>query len=240
MDRGARDSSRQSSRCRQCVANSQPLAFLDFSSLCLRDVASWASTSSRPSAGSAVRAGLMPLLVGSGPRETATADSQSLSATFPPLPPSRGLGSRRRASGAAAGHLTFNFRSILAQTPCNTIHQPVAKPLKNQQDSKPALTYEPGGRKFESCRAHQINNLQPRVVAAQAFAFNSVPRMFFAGVARPTAGRNRPESAGCCREHLVEKQPSRRHPSAPDRQIGVWTKPLARRTLRVRRARPAG
>src|SRR6266436_4855696 len=30
-----------------------------------------------------------------------------------------------------------------------------AKHTKNQQDSQPASTYEPGGRKFESCRAHQ-------------------------------------------------------------------------------------
>src|SRR5688572_15833201 len=51
---------------------------------------------------------------------------------------------------------TFNPRSILARTPCNTIDHLGAKPLKNQQDAKPALTYEPGGRTFESCRAHQL------------------------------------------------------------------------------------
>jgi hypothetical protein len=29
-----------------------------------------------------------------------------------------------------------------------------AKGTKNQRDSQPALTYEPGGRRFESCWAH--------------------------------------------------------------------------------------
>ena len=30
-----------------------------------------------------------------------------------------------------------------------------AKPTKNQQDKQPALSYEPGGRRFESCWARQ-------------------------------------------------------------------------------------
>jgi hypothetical protein len=35
-------------------------------------------------------------------------------------------------------------------------HHPVrAKPTKNQQDTESALRYEPGGRRFESCRARQ-------------------------------------------------------------------------------------
>jgi hypothetical protein len=38
----------------------------------------------------------------------------------------------------------------------------------------PALAYEPGGRKFESCRAHQINNLQPRIFARRTVVNNSI------------------------------------------------------------------
>jgi hypothetical protein len=34
---------------------------------------------------------------------------------------------------------SFNSRSILAQTPCNIIHQQPAKPPWNQQDRQPAL-----------------------------------------------------------------------------------------------------
>ena len=56
--------------------------------------------------------------------------------------------------------LAFNSRSIHTQTPWNTADHRGAKPLKNQQDAKPALTYEPGGRTFESCRAHHNLNTQ--------------------------------------------------------------------------------
>jgi hypothetical protein len=45
----------------------------------------------------------------------------------------------------------------------NTGYQQVptqAKPLKNQQDAVPALSYEPGGRRFESCRARQLLAVQ--------------------------------------------------------------------------------
>lgn len=38
----------------------------------------------------------------------------------------------------------------------NSRCQQAAKPLKNQQDATPALSYEPGTRTFESCRAHQL------------------------------------------------------------------------------------
>jgi hypothetical protein len=48
--------------------------------------------------------------------------------------------------------------------PWNIADHRGAKPPKNQQDVKPALACEPGGRTFESCRAHhhfQIHSRSP-------------------------------------------------------------------------------
>src|SRR5688500_14637689 len=75
----------------------------------------------------------------------------------------------------AVSSSAFNSRSIRTQTPWNNADHRRAKPQKNQQDIKPALTYEPGGRTFESCRAHQINNLQPRNFESRSISFNSGP-----------------------------------------------------------------
>jgi hypothetical protein len=43
---------------------------------------------------------------------------------------------------------------------------------KSQRGQTPALTYEPGGRTFESCWAHQINNLQPLFCLARPVVKN--------------------------------------------------------------------
>src|SRR5688572_33093636 len=70
-----------------------------------------------------------------------------------------------------------NLCTIWHRTPWNTGHQQGAKPLTGQQDPIPALTYEPGGRRFESCRAHQINNLQPRDSVPKPVVFNFLAAM---------------------------------------------------------------
>ena len=62
-------------------------------------------------------------------------------------------------SSSGLGAPTVNSRSIPAQTPWKAADHCGAKPPKNQQDAKPALTYEPGGRTFESCRAHHPNSV---------------------------------------------------------------------------------
>ena len=83
-------------------------------------------------------------------------------------PPQRSVGLqalRRRshvepAATHGAGQLSL-VQSTLNPRP-NTIENrcsPWAKPPKNQQDVKPALAYEPGGRTFESCRAHHPNSV---------------------------------------------------------------------------------
>jgi hypothetical protein len=81
---------------------------------------------------------------------------------------------------------------------------------KNPRGQTPALAYEPGGRTFESCWAHQINNLQRRVSVPEPVVNN-----WFATVS-PTAHRRKShvqKSAGFradrlaeSREHLVRKQ----------------------------------
>jgi hypothetical protein len=43
----------------------------------------------------------------------------------------------------------------------NQHHAIGAKPTRNQQDAVPALSYEPGGRRFESCRARYIASFHP-------------------------------------------------------------------------------
>ena len=47
-----------------------------------------------------------------------------------------------------------------------------ATDTKHPRAQAPALTYEPGGRTFESCRAHQINNLQPSIYGPPAVVNN--------------------------------------------------------------------
>ena len=70
--------------------------------------------------------------------------------------------------------------------------------------------YEPGGRRFESCRAHQINNLQRRVFVPEPIVNNSFATVFRTAQCRRSHVRKSAGfRAGCLaasREHLVEKQ----------------------------------
>jgi hypothetical protein len=70
-----------------------------------------------------------------------------------------------------------------------------ATDTKNPRVQAPALAYEPGGRRFESCRAHQINNLQ-----APFFGSESVVNNLFATVAGAVLpwARHLAKMAGFC------------------------------------------
>ena len=52
-----------------------------------------------------------------------------------------------------------------------------ATDTKNPRVQAPALAYEPGGRRFESCRARQINNLQPPIFARRTVVNNLFARV---------------------------------------------------------------
>jgi hypothetical protein len=71
-----------------------------------------------------------------------------------------------------------NQRTIFSRIPGIKRVSVRATDTKHPRAQAPALAYEPGGRRFESCRAHQINNLQPRV-----FRLETVVNNLFAAAA---------------------------------------------------------
>jgi hypothetical protein len=66
---------------------------------------------------------------------------------------------------------------------------------KNPRGQTPALTYEPGGRTFESCWAHQINNLERRVSVPEPVVNNCFATEFPTLHSEGRRFRNRPDSA---------------------------------------------
>src|SRR3989442_13149240 len=68
-----------------------------------------------------------------------------------------------KARVATALYHAEAFVCLLKSAPSRIMR---AKPTKNQQDRQPALAYEPGGRRFESCWARHFSeqNRLPSVV----------------------------------------------------------------------------
>src|SRR5262245_41250953 len=64
-------------------------------------------------------------------------------------------GGHRTVSGRCEADVVMT--SICSRTPGTSRYQRTAKPLKNQQDAVPALSYEPRGRSFESCMARTFS-----------------------------------------------------------------------------------
>ena len=84
------------------------------------------------------------------------------------------------------------------------IGSPPSRKLRRVNESVDG--YEPGGRTFESCWAHQINNLQRRVSVPEPVVNNWFARVSRTVHAADRAFRNRPDSAPIAsewREHLV-------------------------------------
>ena len=77
------------------------------------------------------------------------------------------------------GIVVNNQRTTFCRIPGNKRAPVRATDTKNPRVQAPALAYEPGGRRFESCRARQINNLQPLI-----FRPETVLNNLFATVAR--------------------------------------------------------
>ena len=79
-------------------------------------------------------------------------DPQKVDPTRPWDCPANSCAPKPRRSGLWTVN---NLRTISCRTPGNSRFSHEAKPTKNQQDRQPALSYEPGGRRFESCWARQ-------------------------------------------------------------------------------------
>ena len=92
------------------------------------------------------------------------------------------------------GHVVNNQRTIFCRIPGIKGVPVRATDTKNPRVQAPALAYEPGGRRFESCRAHQIN-LQPAIFRLEAVVNNLFATVVIAQLRRHGTSREWPDSA---------------------------------------------
>ena len=100
----------------------------------------------------------------------------------------------RQLLSGTTGHVVNNQRTIFCRIP-GTKGAPVrATDTKSPRVQAPPLPYEPGGRRFESCRAHQIN-LQLAILRLEAVVNNLFATVVIAQLRRHGTSREWPDSA---------------------------------------------
>ena len=102
----------------------------------------------------------------SGSLSATACDARRCEQSVNNLPPNT---RRQQGLSGITRSVVINQRTTFCRIPGTTRVPVRATDTKDQRVQAPALAYEPGGRRFESCRAHQINKVHSGHMGASSF-----------------------------------------------------------------------